>query len=80
MFWPELTFPPVNLWSVWRMQRMESPCRGKCEYSVERDLCTNCGRTMGDISTWTTLTKKQRRSRIIEAQSQLKQLNEMRKL
>ena len=62
--WPPLTFPPINLWSVFK--RIEpwvketedveyiSPCIGVCKLDKDKDdtntsVCIGCGRTIEEI-------------------------------
>ena len=56
--WPPLTFPPINLWSVFKraepwIKETEdveyiSPCIGVCKLDKDK-ICIGCGRTIEEI-------------------------------
>lgn len=53
--WPDLKFPPINLWTVWKRdmkKKVMSPCRNECIYDNRLGFCKSCGRTMQEISNW----------------------------
>jgi predicted Fe-S protein YdhL (DUF1289 family) len=37
-----------------------SPCRTLCALDAERQRCTGCGRTLGEIARWTGMSEAQR--------------------
>jgi hypothetical protein len=61
--WPHLTFPPINLWSMWKRNEpavtelegldKPSPCIGKCKLNTHTQhcegYCEGCGRHIGEI-------------------------------
>jgi len=70
--WPDITFPPINLWSVW----MKSPCKKECNYDSKRRLCTSCGRSTEELSNWTLYTDDEREYHTKLARLRLKKLGE----
>ncbi|AOL24288.1 hypothetical protein Ga0102493_11144 [Erythrobacter litoralis] len=38
-----------------------SPCRKICQLSQDGQLCVGCGRTLGEITGWPTMTSDERR-------------------
>ena len=54
--WPTLTFPPINLWTVWAVT--DSPCVNICK--MDGGVCIGCGRTLKEIADWQKLTKQER--------------------
>lgn len=54
--WPDLVFPPINLWSAPRRETHvdeESPCVKQCR--LKDDICLGCGRTISEIQNWENL-------------------------
>lgn len=43
--WPDIKFPPINLWSVWNRLK---PCRGVCKRDPLTGACMGCGRRFED--------------------------------
>ncbi|MGE4158961.1 MAG: DUF1289 domain-containing protein [Planctomycetota bacterium] len=39
---------------------LDTPCIGVCEMNAQRDLCLGCGRTMGEISRWVSMSAAER--------------------
>lgn len=56
--WPDICFPPINLWSIWKMSEKDplSPCIGKCKLHPELQVCTGCGRTDYEVELWSSYT------------------------
>lgn len=53
IYWPDIAFPPINLWSVWKRDKMiTSPCKRECLYNCRLGYCESCGRTLEEISRW----------------------------
>lgn len=57
--WPDLTFPPINLWtaparmnSVEAVQSVPSPCVRLCKIDPSTGLCIGCKRTLEEIKEW----------------------------
>ncbi len=48
MFWPELTLPPINLYSLPYYSTNNKHCQGKCELNQD-DICIGCGRDINEI-------------------------------
>ena len=53
-----------------------SPCRRQCQLS-ERRVCTGCGRTAGEISSWRTMTVQQKQDCIDDAAARLEPLDDL---
>lgn len=47
--WPDLVFPPINLYSYPRTGEL-TPCVKLCK--LEGGECTGCGRTLDQIKYW----------------------------
>ena len=47
--WPDLVFPPINLYSYPRTGEL-TPCVKLCE--LAEGSCTGCGRTLEQIKNW----------------------------
>jgi predicted Fe-S protein YdhL (DUF1289 family) len=54
--WPDLVFPPINLYSF--PSREVTPCIKKCK--LEDGICTGCKRTPEEIQDWSLLTYGQK--------------------
>ena len=78
MKWPLLTFPPINLWSVWTMREIESPCTGMCYYDLRPGICVKCGRTLEEIGGWNQYTKDYQRDIIERAKKRMDELAKSR--
>jgi predicted Fe-S protein YdhL (DUF1289 family) len=78
MFWPTLTFPPINLWSIWPLKDELSPCTRKCIYNAQAGICVSCGRDSVDLRCWSSYNDTTRRERILKAQKRLKEMMENR--
>lgn len=57
MMWPDLIFPPINLWI---MPKMTSPCKNECLYDKLYGFCVSCGRTTQEITNWTRFSDTMR--------------------
>jgi uncharacterized protein len=42
--------------------QMESPCTKVCTIDETTGLCAGCGRTRGEIASWTSLSSAERRA------------------
>jgi len=59
MHWPDMEFPPINLWSAPHQgEEVASPCVAQCR--VQGNTCTGCGRTLEEITQWSSMTPTQR--------------------
>lgn len=54
--WPLLTFPPLNLWTIPKMNVDTSPCKKQCLYDNRYGFCVECGRRMQEIANWNKFT------------------------
>jgi predicted Fe-S protein YdhL (DUF1289 family) len=52
---------------------MESPCVKICTYDPARGVCLGCGRTLEEISAWSSMTQSERRVATAKAQERLRQ-------
>lgn len=61
IYWPELNFPPINLWNVWKMQDEEvpSPCNETC-YLDKNAICVGCKRHVKEIEDWDKLSNQEK--------------------
>lgn len=59
--WPDLKFPPINLWNMYTIGKKEilSPCVGICTLD-NNQYCIGCGRHMKEIANWTTMTNEEK--------------------
>lgn len=77
IYWPEITFPPLNLWNVWKANGMnESPCKGECNYSPKLGFCECCGRTLQELEFWTSYSHEEKLDVIIKCKRR-KENNEL---
>lgn len=53
-----------------------SPCRRLCQLS-ERRVCTGCGRTAGEISSWRTMTVQQKQDCIDNAAARMEPMADL---
>ncbi len=52
--------------------QMESPCTKVCTIDMTNGLCAGCGRTRGEIASWTSITSAERRAIMAELPQRLK--------
>lgn len=45
--WPDLNFPPINLWSA--PKTVKTSCQNRCKLDETRTYCLGCGRTLNEI-------------------------------
>ena len=50
---------------------VESPCIKICTLDARSGLCLGCGRTIGEIAQWTTLSAEERRRVMAELPARL---------
>lgn len=43
-----------------------SPCRNVCE--IDDEICVGCGRTLGEIAGWGSMTAEQKQQALIDIQ------------
>lgn len=55
--WPMMTLPPINLWTMPRMNS-NSPCQNECLYDRRLGFCTSCGRSIQEVSNWTRFSNE----------------------
>lgn len=55
--WPDLKFPPINLYSVPRKGPL-IPCVKLCK--LDGGICSGCGRTIDEIRHWSELSDEKR--------------------
>lgn len=70
--WPLITFPPINLWSL--PKYMQTPCKSECLYNPNLGFCESCGRTLDDLSVWTSISSEERKVRIKQAKERRRKL------
>lgn len=57
MFWPDLTFPPINLWTVWpskemlQLEKLYDPQYG--DQLPECDLCKKASKDLDELQFFT---------------------------
>ena len=51
---------------------MESPCTKVCTIDMTTELCAGCGRTRGEIASWTSISSAERRAIMAELPQRLK--------
>lgn len=69
--WPDLTFPPVNLWSAPVGKPVQSPCIDVCRLDPTQRYCVGCGRTTEDLYRWLRMTDAEREESIRLAERRL---------
>ena len=55
---------------------MESPCAKICLYDRARQLCSGCGRTLEEITGWTSLSADERSRVMAKLPQRLKQIKD----
>ena len=51
---------------------MESPCTKVCTIDMTTELCAGCGRTRGEIASWTSISSAERLAIMAELPQRLK--------
>jgi len=81
MHWPDLWFPPINLWTLpmWNDNlKNETPCTRECCYDTDKGHCISCGRTLEDLKEWKEMSTLERRARTASAKWRMEVYNASR--
>lgn len=59
--WPDLNIPPINLWTVWGIDKndIKSPCINICKVD-NAGYCIGCKRHIKEIANWQTLSNEEK--------------------
>lgn len=49
-----------------------SPCTGVCTTIQDRDVCRGCGRTLGEIAAWRSMSDTEKQAAVTNAETRLR--------